>query len=138
MSGEKWQMNNKNKKCRPVTSRTATDRTLGNVSMCFNNSIDSKPVKLSVTRPDGRPIGTVTGQTFNKTIRATHFLEKPPAIAFSSQSLADAKAAGASLVRVTCSDTGITYTAALDTILKRGRPMARGGYEHQTLLTLNH
>ena len=42
-----------------------------------------------------RVVGAVKGDTFFKTIRKSHFLRKPPAIAFDTNSLEQAKQAGA-------------------------------------------
>lgn len=82
------------------------------------------PVYLRGTE---KPIGTVRGQTFYKTIQGSkHLLRHPPALAFDLSTLEDAERAGATHVAVTDSETGRTYRAAIATIRRDGFPVVRG------------
>jgi hypothetical protein len=74
-----------------------------------------------------RIVGEVRGVEFIKRVRGSkHFLCKPPAIAFDISSLEDARATGASVVRIIDDETGKTYPAPISTIFSKGFPVNRG------------
>ncbi len=74
----------------------------------------------------GRVIGKVKGDTFYKTIRSSHYLRRPPAIAFDIQSLDDAEQAGAVKVQVRDRENGTVYKSAIKHIREKGKPFNRG------------
>lgn len=75
----------------------------------------------------GRRVGTVTGDTLNKTIHGTrHFLRQPPGIALAVAELDAAAAAGAKTVCVKDIETGVRYTATIEHIRGAGIPINRG------------
>jgi hypothetical protein len=63
-------------------------------------------------------------------------LRKPPAIAFSVESLNQAEAAGAVRVEVKDRDTGAIYRASIKHIREKGFPVNRAGFEPQIALSL--
>jgi hypothetical protein len=87
---------------------------------------------MTVTKDDttiwaGRKvIGQVRGDTFYKTIKNKHMLKVPPAIANNISALEDAMRAGANNVCITNKDSGITYTASMERIFRKGVKMNRG------------
>lgn len=98
----------------------------------FNTSTrNSQPVYAS-----GRVVGYVRKGTFFKTIAANHYLRKPPAIAFSVDSLDQAEQAGAVWVQVKDRETGVIYRATIEHIRSRGFAVNRG-FEPQIALSLD-
>jgi len=83
--------------------------------------INSTPIYVR-----SKVVGIVQGNTFLKSIRKNHFLQKPPAIAFDIDSLNQAKQAGAVNVQVTDRNTGTIYRATIQHILENGREFNRG------------
>lgn len=84
-----------------------------------------------------KPVGFVSGRFFRKTIVGSrHMLRTPRAIAFDRSTLDDAARAGATHVSVKDSETGKTYTAAIDTIQRYGFSVVRG-FGNQVALTLD-
>lgn len=81
-------------------------------------------------------VGRVLGDTFQKTIRKDHFLQKPPAIAFDIDSLYKAEQAGAVKVQVTDRDSGQIYSALLSLIRSKGFLLNRG-YGDQIALPMH-
>ncbi|MBI5879947.1 MAG: hypothetical protein HZB53_20050 [Chloroflexi bacterium] len=94
---------------------------------------DSTNRRAVVIRVGRVIVGHVRGDTFYKTLRAGHFLTKPPAIAFDLSTLHDAERAGARWVHVTAAETGRTYRASMATIWTRGFRVARGFGEQWAL-----
>jgi len=84
----------------------------------------------------GRVIGQVRSGTFYKSIAPNHYLQKPPAIAFSLDSLRQAESAGANQVEVKDRETGTLYRASLAKIREKGFPVNRAGFEPQWALAL--
>lgn len=75
----------------------------------------------------GRIVGYVAGATFFKRVFGSkHFLRRPRAIALDLQSIHDAQDVGATMAEVTDGETGRTYRAALDIILRDGFRFNRG------------
>ena len=72
-----------------------------------------------------RVVGKVQGDTFFKSLRKNHFLQKPPAIAFDIDSLHQAGEAGAVKVQVTDRDSGIIFTSTIQHILEQGKEFNR-------------
>lgn len=88
-------------------------------------------------RAQGHIVGYVQGDAFCKTVRASiHRLRVPPAWAVDLQSLDDAEAAGAVRVEIRDAEGGLTYTADIATIRKRGFRVNRG-YGEQLALPLD-
>jgi hypothetical protein len=85
---------------------------------------------------NGKVIGYVRRDTFYKSILPKHYLEKPPAIAFSVDSLYQSERAGAVRVQVTDRDTKAIYRATIAAIREHGIPLCRGGFEPQIALPL--
>lgn len=75
-----------------------------------------------------RPIGTVSGIWFEKTIQGSKHLLRVPthALAFDVSTLEDAAAAGATAVAVTDLETGRVYRQRIATILQYGFDVRRG------------
>lgn len=73
-----------------------------------------------------RPSALWPGGVFYKQLRRKHFLTTPPAIAFDRSTLRDAERAGASSIHITNSDTGASYTAAIDAVWRHGFDVRRG------------
>lgn len=84
----------------------------------------------------GRVIGKVRNGIFFKSIAPNHYLRKPPAIAFSLDSLLQAESAGAIRVEVKDRETGTLYRASIRLIRDRGFPVNRAGFEPQLALAL--
>ena len=86
-----------------------------------------KSQAVSICRADGRIIGAVRGDTFEKRVAASkHFVRKPPAIAFDIQTLMDARAAGAVFIHVTDVESGRDYYSTVHTVLHDGFSLNRG------------
>jgi hypothetical protein len=85
----------------------------------------------------GRVVGQVRNGTFYKSIAVNHYLRKPPAIAFSLDSLQQAEQAGAVRVEVRDRETGTIYRATLAHIRERGFSVNRAGFEPQIALPLD-
>jgi hypothetical protein len=75
-----------------------------------------------------RRVGAVVDGVFHKdrVQGSRHFLRRPPGIALDAESLRQAEAAGATSVSITDQETGITYTAAFETIREHGIHVDRG------------
>jgi hypothetical protein len=72
-------------------------------------------------------VGEVRGGEFIKKVKGTkHFLRKPPAIAFDISSLEEARACGATKVRVIDTESGKIYQAPISTIFAKGFSFNRG------------
>lgn len=84
----------------------------------------------------GRCIGKVEGNIFYKSIKQSHFLQRPPAIAFDVDSLQQAENAGAEVVQVKDRDSGTTYKTSIKNIREKGRQFNRG-YGEQIFLVLD-
>ena len=91
---------------------------------------------IAIHRGDGRVIGKVDGDTFYKSIRKSHYLQRPPAIAFDIDSLKQAEQAGAVNVQVTDRDDGTVYKSTVQHIREKGKEFNRG-YGDQIFLTLD-
>jgi len=86
---------------------------------------------------NNRMVGEVIGTTFRKRLKPSHFLWRPPAIAFGLQSLIDAKKAGAIRIEVINTETGRVHRATLDMMERHGFSVERGGFEPQRALALH-
>lgn len=84
----------------------------------------------------GKVVGQVRGDTLHKTIRARHYLRKPPAIAFDVAVLEQAERAGAHFVEVRDADTGTIFRTTIHHIHERGFTLNRG-YGEQIALPVN-
>lgn len=93
-------------------------------------------ISIAIYRGDGRVIGKVDGDTFHKSIRKSHYLQRPPAIAFDVESLEQAEQAGAVNVQVTDRDDGTVYKSTVQHIREKGKEFNRG-YGDQIFLTLD-
>lgn len=71
-------------------------------------------------------IGNVIGDTWRKTIKNTHMLQKPPSFANDIKALHDAEKAGAVNVVITNIDTGTVYHTTIEKIFKKGFLVNRG------------
>lgn len=80
--------------------------------------------------------GKVQGDTFYKTVKPQHFLQRPPAIAFDVSVLDQATKAGAVKVVVTDSSTGTQYISTIEHIREAGFYFNRG-YGDQVGLTFS-
>jgi hypothetical protein len=96
-----------------------------------NSKCQSEPIYAN-----GRVIGQVRRDTFYKSIASNHYLRKPPAIAFSVESLNQAEKAGALHVEVKDRDTGTIYRATITNIREKGFSVNRAGFEPQIALSL--
>lgn len=85
----------------------------------------------------GRVVGEVRKDTFYKTIAPNHYLRKPPAIAFSVESLNQAANFGAVRVEVKDRETGTIYRATIAQIREKGFSVNRAGFEEQIALPLD-
>ena len=75
----------------------------------------------------GKVVGHVSGDIFSKKVKGSkHFLRKPPAIAFDRNSLEQAERLGASKIIIHDTESRISYSGALQTVLKRGFKVNRG------------
>ena len=83
-----------------------------------------------------RVVGHVRGDTFHKSIRPNHYLTRPRAIALDVGNVRDAIAAGATHAQIVDAESGATYRAALDDILRDGTRFNRG-YGDQIFLPLD-
>lgn len=83
-----------------------------------------------------RIVGTVRNGTFHKTVKSSHFLRQPPALAFDIDSLAQAERLGASRVEVFNKETGEYFKATIAHIREAGFALNRG-YGEQIALPLN-
>ena len=97
-----------------------------------NSKSEGKPIYAN-----GRVIGKVYGDCFYKSIAKNHYLQKPPAIAFSCESLGAAERAGAVRVCITDRDSGTKYRATIQHIKERGFSVCRSGFEPQIALPLD-
>ena len=76
---------------------------------------------------DEKPVGQVDGGTFYKSVKGSkHFLHRPPAICFDTNSIKDAETAGASDVCVYDSESDTHYFAKISLIWEKGFEMNRG------------
>lgn len=74
-----------------------------------------------------RRVGHVTGPYFVKYIKGSvHMLRKPPAIAFDTESLAQAESLGASHLAVNDTENGVWYCLDLETARQKGFTFDRG------------
>lgn len=101
--------------------------------MSYSNTLQHSK---TIHRGDGRVIGKVEGETFYKSIRKSHYLRRPPAIAFDVESLVQAEQAGAVNVQVTDRDDGTIYKSTIQHIRKKGKEFNRG-FGDQIFLTLD-
>ncbi len=84
-----------------------------------------------------RVVGMVRGQTLFKSIQGSkHILRQPKAICSDVSVLEDAKQAGAVEVKIRDTESGLTYSAPLESFERFGFPVHRG-FGTQTGLTLN-
>jgi len=90
---------------------------------------------IAIHRCDGRVIGKVDGDTFYKSIRKNHYLQRPPSIAFDVESLEQAEQAGAVNVQVTDRENGTIYKSTVQHIFEKGKTFNRG-YGDQVFLVL--
>lgn len=75
----------------------------------------------------GRIVGHVAGGVFRKRVFGSkHFLRRPRAIALDVQSIRDAMDAGATMAEIVDGETGRTYRASLDRMLRDGWRFNRG------------
>jgi hypothetical protein len=89
-------------------------------------------------RVGDKVVGKVIGDEFVKSVRSKrHFLEKPPAIAFDVESLDQARALGATRVKIIDLDTGTVYRVTIELIYSKGFHFNRG-HGDQIGLTLNY
>jgi hypothetical protein len=85
----------------------------------------------------GHCVGEVKNGAFIKSIVGSrHLLTHPPAIALSVDSLKQAKALGATEIRITDRETGTVYSADIAYFEHYSFPVQRGGYEAQRALPL--
>jgi hypothetical protein len=92
-----------------------------------------KPINI---KANGRIVGQVKGNAFTKTVSGSkHFLRSPKAIALDTQSVADARKAGATLVEVVDRETGLVYRASIDRLFTKGFSLDRG-YGSQIALSI--
>ena len=99
--------------------------------MIPRNSAARNPIYVS-----NRVIGHVSGNVFLKQVQASrHQLKRPPAWCFDIQSLHDAQAAGATIARLVDTESGSTWSAAIDDIWRHGKRFDRG-HGVQIFLTL--
>lgn len=87
---------------------------------------------------DGRHSGCVLdGSRLVRTVRGSvHQLRRPPAWSFERNILEQAHTAGARVVEVTDTETGVTYSTSLATLWQKGIRLQRGHGE-QIALPLN-
>jgi len=83
-----------------------------------------------------RVVGAVKGDTFFKSMRKNHFLQKPPAIAFDIDSLNQAEQAGAIYIEVINRDSGTIYRTTIEHIYEHGKRFNRG-HGDQVFLVLD-
>ncbi len=100
----------------------------------FNRSRSRK--SIPIYSETGHRIGSVSGDTFHKTLKAAHFLTSPPAIAFDIKSLKDAERSNAVKVEVKALESGARYCAPISLIWKQGTRFNRG-YGEQIYLPLS-
>lgn len=82
-------------------------------------------------------VGSVIGKLFIKrVVGSKHFLRVPPAIAFDTQSLNNAKAAGATELMVIDKETGIAYVSSIANFYAEGFYIDRG-FGKQIALSLD-
>jgi hypothetical protein len=83
-------------------------------------------------------IGEVNnGDTFQKRLESSrHFLRRPPAIALSLDSLAQAEKAGALFVKIIDLDTDRVFWTTITNMREIGFLIQRGGFESQLALRL--
>lgn len=99
----------------------------------YHNSQPTASVKIYAA---GRVVGIVDGEVFYKTVSASkHFLHTPRAIALDTQSLVDARDAGAFFVEIHDRESGEVYNATIEAIWKRGFTLDRG-YGRQIALPI--
>jgi hypothetical protein len=103
----------------------------------LNSSKKKGDGKVEPIFAGGRAVGQVRNGTLFKAIAANHYLRKPPAIAFSLDSLDQAERAGAVRVEVKDRDTGTIYRATIEHIRQHGFPIHRAGFEPQIALSLD-
>jgi len=84
----------------------------------------------------GKVVGKVQGDTFYKSIRKNHFLQRPPAIASDIYSVHQAEESGTIMVQVTDIDNGTIYRTTIQHLLEHGKEFNRG-YGDQIFLELN-
>lgn len=72
-------------------------------------------------------VGSVVGKLFIKrVVGSKHFLRSPRAIAFDTQSLNNAKQAGATELMVIDKETGIAYVSSMEHFYQNGFYLERG------------
>ncbi len=74
----------------------------------------------------GQYAGAVIGNEWRKNIVTSWMLRKPPALAVDVKTLREAMDAGAEWLVVTNTETGVTYRAAITTVLEHGFEFDRG------------
>lgn len=85
----------------------------------------------------GQRVGHVRDGVFYKTLSSSkHFLRKPPAIAFSLESVIQAEQEGATIVEIYDRDTESVYRVSMKKVWDKGFPVNRG-YEPQIALSLD-
>jgi hypothetical protein len=83
-----------------------------------------------------RPVGSVTGDEFQKSIKENGYLRQPPAICLDTQSLREAERAGARWVVINDKDTGEIHRAAIAKLWRDGFEINRGfGLQRGLLLS---
>lgn len=87
----------------------------------------------------GRVVGTVSGETFKKSVKASSgFLHSPPAICLSLESIQQIQERGVNRIEVTDTESGRVYTVTLTHFLQYAFDLQRGGYEAQKALPLSY
>lgn len=72
-------------------------------------------------------VGEVKNSVFSKRVHSSrHFLKKPASIAFSIETIEQAKSKGATKVEITDLDTGKIYTVSMELLLEKGFEIDRG------------
>jgi hypothetical protein len=103
-----------------------------------DSSTDLNPPAFQI-RVAGRFVGEVVKGIFKKNITGSrHILRKPPAIALSVESLAQAERAGAHEIQITDIELGCVYACSLEHFKSHSFPIQRGGFEPQFALALEN
>lgn len=111
-----------------------------NPDICQASGCNQTPIKPGLILHGGRSVASVEPDgALLRWAKPGELLRQPPSWAFHPDVLADAKARGATLVRVVLRDNGrkMVYETPLAEFDTHGIPINRG-YGHQVALTLDH
>jgi hypothetical protein len=83
-------------------------------------------------------VGVREGDILHKSVTNAQLLQRPPAIAWAEQVIADAEALGVKYLKVLHRETGNVYQVSMSDFKRLAFPIQRGGFERQLALPLRY